>query len=75
MKRMLGMNSRGQAIVKPASVIFLLLLLVSGIFEFGRAMYTDNTLTGFRGCVPDFISVPTTRCEDTAMRYEYINKV
>jgi Flp pilus assembly protein TadG len=36
---------RGQAIVELALVIFLLLLLVMGIFEFGRAMYIKNTLT------------------------------
>lgn len=43
--RIHGVNSRGQAIVELALVIFLLLLLVMGIFEFGRAMYLKNTLT------------------------------
>lgn len=42
---MLGVDSRGQAIVEMAIVIFLLVLLVMGIFEFGRAMYIKNTLT------------------------------
>ncbi len=41
----IGMNSHGQAIVEMALVLFLLLLLVIGIFEFGRAMYIKNTLT------------------------------
>jgi len=44
-KRMNGIDSRGQAIVELALVLFLLLLLVMGIFEFGRAMYIKNTLT------------------------------
>jgi Flp pilus assembly protein TadG len=43
--RMDGIDSRGQAIVELALVLFLLLLLVLGIFEFGRAMYIKNTLT------------------------------
>lgn len=38
-------NSRGQALVEMAFVLFLLVLLVMGIFEFGRAMYIKNTLT------------------------------
>lgn len=37
-------NSKGQALVEMALVLFLLLLLVLGIFEFGRAMYIKNTL-------------------------------
>lgn len=43
--RMHGMNNSGQALVEMALVLFLLLLLVLGIFEFGRAMYIKNTLT------------------------------
>lgn len=43
--RMNVMNGKGQALVELALVIFLLLLLVMGIFEFGRAMYVKNTLT------------------------------
>jgi Flp pilus assembly protein TadG len=43
--RMNVIDSRGQAIVELALVLFLLLLLVMGIFEFGRAMYIKNTLT------------------------------
>lgn len=43
--RMNVMNSAGQAIVELAIVLLLLLFLVLGIFEFGRAMYTKNTLT------------------------------
>jgi Flp pilus assembly protein TadG len=39
------MNGKGQALVELALVIFLLLLLVMGIVEFGRAMYVKNTLT------------------------------
>lgn len=44
-KRIRGMNSAGQALVEMAIILPLLLLLVIGIFEFGRAMYTKNTLT------------------------------
>ncbi|MHC1697392.1 MAG: TadE family protein [Geobacteraceae bacterium] len=40
-----GMNSKGQALVEMAIIIPLLMLLVMGIFEFGRAMYIKNTLT------------------------------
>ena len=39
------MNSTGQALVEMAIILPLLLLLVMGIFEFGRAMYIKNTLT------------------------------
>ena len=44
-KRICGINSAGQALVEMAIILPLLLLLVIGIFEFGRAMYTKNTLT------------------------------
>jgi len=40
-----GMNSKGQALVEMAIILPLLVLLVMGIFEFGRAMYIKNTLT------------------------------
>jgi Flp pilus assembly protein TadG len=43
--RMYGLKSKGQALIEMAIVIPLLLLLVLGIFEFGRAMYIKNTLT------------------------------
>jgi Flp pilus assembly protein TadG len=39
------MNSEGQALVEMAIILPLLFLLVLGIFEFGRLMYTQNTLT------------------------------
>jgi len=39
------MNSAGQALVEMAILLPLLLLMVLGIFEFGRAMYIKNTLT------------------------------
>lgn len=39
------LRENGQALVEMALVLFLLLLLVIGIFEFGRAMYIKNTLT------------------------------
>ncbi|MDD2335374.1 MAG: TadE/TadG family type IV pilus assembly protein [Geobacteraceae bacterium] len=44
-KRASGLNSTGQALVEMAIIIPLLMLLVMGIFEFGRAMYIKNTLT------------------------------
>jgi Flp pilus assembly protein TadG len=44
-KRTCGMKSRGQALVEMAIILPLLMLLVMGIFEFGRAMYIKNTLT------------------------------
>jgi hypothetical protein len=37
-------NQKGQALIETALVIPLLLLLVMGLFEFGRAMYIKNTL-------------------------------
>lgn len=37
-------NQKGQALVETALIIPLLLLLVMGVFEFGRAMYIKNTL-------------------------------
>ena len=44
-KRTRGLNCTGQALVEMAIILPLLLLLVMGIFEFGRAMYIKNTLT------------------------------
>lgn len=38
-------QTKGQAMVEMAFVIFILVLLVFGITEFGRALYTKNTLT------------------------------
>ena len=38
------MNSKGQTIVETAIILPILLILVLGIFEFGRAMYIKNTL-------------------------------
>jgi Flp pilus assembly protein TadG len=37
-------NQKGQALVETALIIPLLLLLVMGLFDFGRAMYIKNTL-------------------------------
>jgi Flp pilus assembly protein TadG len=37
-------NNKGQALIETAFVLFILVLLVFGITEFGRAMYTKNTL-------------------------------
>jgi Flp pilus assembly protein TadG len=37
-------NQKGQALVEMALIIFLFILLVFGITEFGRAMYTKNSL-------------------------------
>ena len=37
-------NQKGQALVETALIIPLLLLLVMGLFEFGRVMYIKNTL-------------------------------
>ncbi len=49
-------NQKGQALVETALVIPLLLLLIMGLFEFGRVMYIKNTLnnaarTGVRAAV------------------------
>jgi Flp pilus assembly protein TadG len=38
------LNDKGQAMVEMALVISFLVLLVFGMTEFGRAMYTKNTL-------------------------------
>jgi Flp pilus assembly protein TadG len=43
--RIVGVNLKGQAMVEMALVIFFLVLLIFGMTEFGRAMYTKNTLT------------------------------
>ncbi len=39
------LNRKGQAMVETALIIFFLVVLVFGMTEFGRAMYTKNTLT------------------------------
>ena len=38
------LNSNGQAMVETALVVFLLVVLVFGMTEFGRAMYIKNSL-------------------------------
>lgn len=38
-------HEKGQALVETALVLLVLFFLVFGIIEFGRAMYTKNTLT------------------------------
>ena len=37
-------NNKGQAMVETALVLMLLVVLIFGMTEFGRAMYTKNTL-------------------------------
>ncbi|MBJ6799212.1 TadE/TadG family type IV pilus assembly protein [Geomonas propionica] len=37
-------NQRGQAIVETAIILPLLILLIMGLFEFGRYLYLKNTL-------------------------------
>ncbi len=37
-------NQKGQALVELALSLFLLVLLVFGVFEFGRAMFVKNSL-------------------------------
>lgn len=37
-------NQKGQALVELAIILPLLVLLVFGVFEFGRVMYIKNTL-------------------------------
>jgi hypothetical protein len=58
-------HQKGQALIETALSITLLFLLVFGITEFGRAMYTKNTLNnaaraGARAAVviPGMINVP-----------------
>lgn len=76
--RIHGMNNSGQAIVELALVLFLLLLLVLGIFEFGRAMYIKNTLThaaraGARAAVVTPNLPPNTShtgCTDTSTVFQ-----
>lgn len=38
-------GTKGQAMVEAAFVLFILIVLTFGMTEFGRAMYTKNTLT------------------------------
>jgi Flp pilus assembly protein TadG len=45
MKIMKRLDKSGQAMVEMAFVIFVLVILIFAITEFGRAMYTKNTLT------------------------------
>lgn len=62
-------NPKGQTLVEMAILLPLLLLLVMGIFEFGRAMYIKNTLThaaraGARAAVvtPNIIDATNATC-------------
>lgn len=64
-----GLNYNGQALVEMAIILPLLMLLVMGIFEFGRAMYIKNTLThaaraGARAAVvtPNIIDATDATC-------------
>jgi Flp pilus assembly protein TadG len=45
MKIMMRLDKSGQAMVEMAFVIFVLVILIFAITEFGRAMYTKNSLT------------------------------
>jgi Flp pilus assembly protein TadG len=67
-----GLRSSGQALVEMAILLPLLMLLVMGIFEFGRAMYIKNTLTnaaraGARTAVvtPTIINATGATCAST----------
>jgi Flp pilus assembly protein TadG len=68
-KKKSSLGSKGQELVEMAIIIPLLLLLVMGIFEFGRAMYIKNTLThsaraGARTAIvtPDIINQTGATC-------------
>lgn len=71
----INMGPKGQALVEMAIILPLLMLLVMGIFEFGRAMYIKNTLTqaarsGARTAVvtPGLISpILAGTCSDTSV--------
>ena len=52
-------NEKGQSLVEFALVVPLLLLLVIGIFEFGRAWMTQNILTGAAREAVRILAVPT----------------
>lgn len=53
-------GQKGQALVEMALSIMLLVVLVFGIIEFGRAMYTKNTLTNMaRAGVRAAVVTPT----------------
>jgi len=52
-------NEKGQNLVEFALVVPLLLLLVIGIFEFGRAWMTQNILTGAAREAVRILAVPT----------------
>ncbi|MRS01618.1 pilus assembly protein [bacterium] len=73
-KRICGTNSSGQVLVEMAIILPLLMLLVMGIFEFGRAMYIKNTLThaaraGARAAVvtPSITDATGAICSDTGV--------
>jgi Flp pilus assembly protein TadG len=51
-------GSKGQSLVEFALVVPLLLLLVIGIFEFGRAWMTKNILTGAAREAVRLLAVP-----------------
>jgi Flp pilus assembly protein TadG len=52
-------NEKGQSLVEFALVVPLLLLLVIGIFEFGRAWMTKNIMTGAAREGVRILAVPT----------------
>ena len=52
-------NEKGQSLVEFALVVPLLLLLVIGIAEFGRAWMTKNILTGAAREAVRILAVPT----------------
>jgi Flp pilus assembly protein TadG len=76
-------NKKGQAMVEMAFVIFILVILVFAITEFGRAMYTKNTLTnaaraGARAAVVTVataypsLSETTLNCPETNAVYDAV---
>lgn len=71
-KHLSALNMKGQELIEIAIVLPLLMLLVMGIFEFGRAMYIKNTLThsaraGARAAIvtPSIINETGATCGST----------
>ncbi len=62
--------TKGQAMVEMAFVLFLLVLLVFGITEFGRAMYTRNMLNNAaRSAARVAVVTPNLGSSNTATPY------
>ncbi|MGE5629005.1 MAG: TadE/TadG family type IV pilus assembly protein [Solirubrobacterales bacterium] len=64
-------NEKGQAAVEFALVLPFLILLICGVIDFGRILYTANTLTGACERAARYASINPTKTDTDVRDYIY----